>query len=89
MAGVLPAFWALQRRLYGVAGLCVLYAIGFNILIAPFSSWLQLTLYVAQVALIGSLANRLHGALLVRRGWQLTAEESTGFTDPKQAEEDT
>lgn len=78
LAGFLPAIWAFRRRLFGVAILSLVYSIVLNLLILPLGAGVQMLVVAAQVAVFGALANRLHAAVLERRGWRVTAEESPG-----------
>ncbi len=66
--------WALQKRLYLVALALVVTGIATNFYA---STTTQLVVALAQVALVGSFANRVHAWLLERRGWRVTAEEPT------------
>ena len=76
LAGMVPVVWALHRRLYGVAALTLVYSIAYNFLVDGLTLGMQSAIYLAQVALLGALANRFHAWLLKRRGWILTAQES-------------
>ena len=78
LAGLLPAIWAFQRGLFGVAVLSLVYSAVLNGLILSYGLGTQGLVVAAQVGLLGSFANRLHRAVLERRGWRLTAEESPG-----------
>ncbi len=75
LAGMVPVVWALHRRLYGVAVLTLAYSIAFNYLVEGLDLGWFSVVYVAQLVVVGGLANRLHQALLERRGWMLTATE--------------
>jgi len=75
LAGMVPVVWALQRRLYGIAALALVYGIVFNHLIEGLALGMQSAIYAVQVAVVGGLANRLHAWLLERKGWILTAQE--------------
>ena len=84
LAGIMPLIWALQRRLYLVAAFCLVYSIGYSALIPQLGDSLKIGLYVAQIVIFGSLANRIHLALLERSGWIRTEEETTS-ADGKEA----
>ncbi|HJW52687.1 MAG TPA: DUF2628 domain-containing protein [Burkholderiaceae bacterium] len=71
-AALVSPVWALQRRLYLVA--LALFVMGVATSYYA-DTTTQLVVAVAQVALFGSLANRVHRWLLERRGWRVTAEE--------------
>lgn len=75
MAGILPTVWALQRRLYGIAALTLVYGFAINPLIEGLTLGMQAAAFSVQMAVAGGLANRLHAWLLERRGWILTAKE--------------
>jgi len=75
LAGMVPIVWALQRRLYGIAALTLVYGIAYNYLVNSLTLGTQSAIYAVQVAVVGGLANRLHAWLLERRGWILTAKE--------------
>jgi len=77
LAGMVPVVWALQRRLYGIAALALVYGIVFNHLIEGLALGMQSAIYAVQVAVVGGLANRLHAWLLERKGWILTAQEQS------------
>jgi len=85
LAGFLPAIWAFRRRLFGVALLSLVYSTVVNLLILSQGAGVQSLVVVVQVAVFGALANRLHEALLERRGWRVTAEESPGPGAPSEA----
>jgi hypothetical protein len=72
-AALFPPIWALQRRLYLLA--LVLFLAGGAVNFLPLSTISQTVVIVAQIAIWGSLANRVHRWLLERRGWRVTAEE--------------
>ena len=64
--------WALQKRLYVLA----LIAFVVNGALSYYADTrIQIMLGGAQIVLSGLLANRVHGWLLERRGWRVTAEE--------------
>jgi len=75
LAGIALAVWALQRRLYLVAGIALVYGIVYNVFIIQFNGTVQVLAWVIQFAVIGALANRLHRVLLERQGWLLTEQE--------------
>lgn len=82
LAAFLPAIWAFQRRLFLVAAITLVYAIGVSILIVTLHPAVQALVLAGQVAVFGGLANRAHEGLLQRRGYRLTAEESPGPDAP-------
>jgi len=84
LAAIMPLIWALQRRLYLVAGFCLVYSIGYAALIPQLGGTLKIVLYVAQIVIFGSFANRIHRALLERNGW-IRTEEETISADEKEA----
>lgn len=75
LAGIALIVWALQRRLYMVTALGLVYGIAFNVLIAQLNNNLQIVLIGTQFVIFGSFANRLHRMLLERNGWLRTEEE--------------
>lgn len=72
-AALFSPIWALHRRLYLLAFVLILAGGAINFL--PLSTISQTVVIVAQIAICGSLANRVHRWLLERRGWRVTAEE--------------
>lgn len=75
LAGIVLVVWALQRRLYLVAAFSLIYGIAYNVLLIQLSMGLQVALWLIQLAVFGSVANRFHRWLLERGGWLRTDEE--------------
>ncbi len=75
LAGIALFFWALQRRLYLLAAVSLVYGAVGNILAPRFGLGFQAAAFALQVVVFGALANPLHRWLLDRRGWRITAEE--------------
>lgn len=76
LAGITLVIWALQRRLYALAGIALLYGIAYNVVVVSLGPAWQWAALVAQFLVFGAFANRLHLWLLERGGWELTAQES-------------
>ena len=68
-AALLSPVWALQKRLYLVALALVVTGIATSLYA---ETTMQLVVALAQIALFGSLANRVHRWLLERRGCRVT-----------------
>jgi hypothetical protein len=83
LAGLFPLVWALHRRLYGLAGLILVYTIANNGVMELLGMNFQIFLLVLQFVIFGLFANRFHRLLLERRGWLLTEEEPLRSGDPK------
>jgi lipoprotein signal peptidase len=83
LAGIALVVWALQRRLYLVAAIALVYGVAWNVFIIQLSQSMQVILWALQFVVVGALANRLHRILLERRGWLRTEEElpAKGNTD--------
>lgn len=75
LAGIVLVVWALQRRLYLVAAFSLIYGVAWNVLVNQVSLGMQVALWLLQLVVIGSLANRFHRWLLDRTGWLRTDEE--------------
>ena len=79
LAAISLPLWALQRRLYGLALVALTLATAINFWL---DSSVQIVVFVLQFVAFGTCANRLHRALLERRGWRVTAEEPAPGAPP-------
>ena len=79
LAAISLPLWALQRRLYALAVVALLLAAAINIWL---DSRAQIVAFVLQFVAFGTLANRVHRALLERRGWRVTAAEPAPGAPP-------
>jgi len=82
MAGIALVVWALQRRLYAVAGISLVYGVAYNTLMLQLSPYVQVFMWLAQFLVIGFLANRFHRWHLERGSWVRTEEELVSARKP-------
>ncbi len=78
--------WALQRRLYKLAALALLYSLVAGPICAAIGleGWGLLLFFVIQSWVLGRFCNRWHQRWLLRAGWHLDARPASPLrsTDP-------